>query len=475
MTDAPLSLDRNSVPVEGDLRLPKPPGMVRQFWYRHPRVTDSLVALAYLLPASGGSLILASGSVDVPDGLIPAGLVLVLFGGFVLLFRRSRPWTVLIASGAITLLSAPMWGVLDVALLPFALYALAVYGSTRAAWIGFAGSVAVGFLASRLTGLMASASTVPTLGDVISSAVAFAMLLVIVALVGINIGNRRRYVVALLDRAEQLARERDQQAQLAANAERARIAREMHDIVSHGLTVMVTLAEGSAASVERDPGRSAEAMRHVAETGRQALGDMRRMLGVLDDGLPATQTGALEPQPGVAELTGLIEGFRSAGLAVRFTSEGTPPHHPAEQLTVYRLVQESLTNVLRHSGALASVAVTVDYRPELVQIDVTNTGRVVEAPATDAGGHGLLGMRERVALYGGTVESGPKADGGWSVRATLRHETTDPDPARPEATRPDTNRPDTARPDTSQLSTDQPSTNTPSTNQHETTRSAERP
>jgi len=421
MSDASPSLDRNSVPVEGDLRLPKPPGMVRQFWYRHPRLTDSIVALAYLVPSALGSLLISGGSIGIDPAFVPYGFVLVLFGGIVLLFRRSRPWTVLITTWVITLLSAPVWESVDFALVPFALYALAVYGSTRAAWIGFGGSAVVGLASGMLAMTVSRESDSAVPGS--NNGIGFAIVLVIVVLIGINIGNRRRYVVALLDRAGQLARERDQQAQIAANAERARIAREMHDIVSHGLTVMVTLAEGSAASVDRDPARSAEAMRHVAETGRQALGDMRRMLGVLDDGLPASSAGALEPQPGVAELGGLIEGFRSAGLAVRYTAEGTPPRNPAEQITVYRLVQESLTNVLRHSGALTSVDVTVDYRPDRVQIDVSNSGAVVDAPEPGTGGHGLLGMRERVALYGGTVESGPQAGGGWSVRATLTHDT----------------------------------------------------
>ena len=134
MTDASPSLDRNSVPVEGDLRLPKPPGMVRQFWYRHPRVTDSIVALAYLLPSALGSLLISGGTIGIDPAFVPAGFVLVFFGGFVLLFRRSRPWTVLVTTWVITLLSAPVWESVDFALVPFALYALAVYGSTRAAW-----------------------------------------------------------------------------------------------------------------------------------------------------------------------------------------------------------------------------------------------------------------------------------------------------------------------------------------------------
>jgi len=413
------SLDRQSTPVEGDLRLPKPPGMIRQFWHRHPRVTDLLVAVGYFVPSALGSLLVSAapaGSIDT--SLFPFGFVLVLFGGAVLMFRRSRPWTVLVTSWVLTLLSAPVWETIDFALMPFALYALAVYGSTRAAWIGFGGSTLIGLLAGFL-----AASTSPDAavrGD--NNGISFAVILLVSVLVGINIGNRRRYVAALVDRAAQLARERDQQAMLAAAAERARIAREMHDIVSHGLTVMVTLADGSAATAAAQPDRASAAMRQVAETGRQALTDMRRMLGLLDDGTPRpSESTELSPQPGIAELGGLVEGFRTAGLAIRLSTHGSPPADPAEQLTVYRLVQESLTNVLRHSSGATAADVDVEYTPEAVTITVTNDGLNAPQP-TEGGGHGIVGMRERVALYGGTVESGPRAGGGWSVVATLSHD-----------------------------------------------------
>jgi signal transduction histidine kinase len=143
---------------------------------------------------------------------------------------------------------------------------------------------------------------------------------------------------------------------------------------------------------------------------------------------------ALEPQPGIAELGGLIERFRAAGLAVEFSAEGTPPGDSAEQLTIYRLVQESLTNVLRHSPGAGGVRASVRYGDTDVAISVTNDGPLTESPAVadqredQNGGHGILGMRERVALYGGTVESGPRQGGGWAVAATLRH---DPAPDQP--------------------------------------------
>ena len=423
MTD-PLSLGRRDAPVEGDLRLPKPPGVIRQFWYRHPRLTDALVAAAYAVPGLAFDLLTAvSDNAIAERGLLPFGVALVLLGGAALLFRRCRPWTVLVVAWIVVLLSVPAFGSEDQFITIFALYALAVYGSVRAAWIGYAGSVAVGITAGYLVAAVGDESA----GDSpFTSGLSFAVVLLIAVLVGINIGNRRRYVVALVDRAAQLARERDQQAQLAAAAERARIAREMHDIVSHGLTVMVTLADGSAALAAAQPERAADAMRKVAETGRQALVDMRRMLGLLDDGTPGPAVADLAPQPGVAEIGALVDGFRDAGLAIRLSTRGNPPSDPAEQLTVYRLVQESLTNVLRHSASATIVTVDVAYSTEGVVVEVGNDGLHAAPPSAGSGGHGIVGMRERVALYGGTVESGPRPGGGWSVVATLAHEAPRP-------------------------------------------------
>ena len=423
MTD-PLSLGRRDAPVEGDLRLPKPPGVIRQFWYRHPRLTDALVAAAYAVPGLAFDLLTAvSDNAIAERGLLPFGVALVLLGGAALLFRRTRPWTVLVVAWIVVLLSVPAFGSEDQFITIFALYALAVYGSVRAAWIGYAGSVAVGITAGYLVAAVGDESA----GDSpFTSGLSFAVVLLIAVLVGINIGNRRRYVVALVDRAAQLARERDQQAQLAAAAERARIAREMHDIVSHGLTVMVTLADGSAALAAAQPERAADAMRKVAETGRQALVDMRRMLGLLDDGTPGPAVADLAPQPGVAEIGALVDGFRDAGLAIRLSTRGKPPSDPAEQLTVYRLVQESLTNVLRHSASATIVTVDVAYSTDGVVVEVGNDGLHAAPPSAGSGGHGIVGMRERVALYGGTVESGPRPGGGWSVVATLAHEAPRP-------------------------------------------------
>jgi signal transduction histidine kinase len=178
----------------------------------------------------------------------------------------------------------------------------------------------------------------------------------------------------------------------------------MHDIVSHSLTVMVTLAEGSAAIAPTDTQRAQDGMRRVAETGRSALTDMRRMLGALTE-TDIADGAQLAPQPSLVDLHDLVERFRTAGLPVRLTSRGTEPVDLAEQLAVYRIVQESLTNALKHAATPTRVEVDVRFTRTSSTITVTDDG--LPRPHTGEHGHGLVGMRERVALYGGTLESGP--------------------------------------------------------------------
>jgi len=399
--------------------VPRPPGVIRRYWAEHPRITDALIALAYWLVAAGFTVLLAVSPQNPPPWYTAAYLVAVTFGAVALLFRRRRPWLVLGAAGLVTLASAPFVGIADLGMLPLALYALVIYRSPRAGWVGFAASVVVGSAASVLGTVLARDFGEQTLPLAVGSgAVQFGVLLVIVMLIAINIRNRRAYVAALIDRAATLVREREQLAQLAALDERSRIAREMHDIVSHSLTVMVTVAEGSAAIAPADSARAVEGMRQVAETGRTALGDMRRMLGVLaesDDDAAAS----LEPQPEVADLPRLVERFRAAGIPVRLTMTGVPPEDPARQLALYRIVQESLTNVLRHAVEPSEVEASLRFTRKTATATVTNNGAAA-LPNTAATGHGLAGMRERVALYGGTLASGPLAAGGWRVDAVLQ-------------------------------------------------------
>jgi signal transduction histidine kinase len=233
---------------------------------------------------------------------------------------------------------------------------------------------------------------------------------------------RYRQEAFWVDRAQYLAQERDQRARLAVAQERARIAREMHDVVSHSLTVMVSLTAGAARAVDDRPERAKAVLRQAAETGRQAVADMRRMLGVLREEDPAASgasgAAALAPQPGEADLWRLAETFQAAGLPVRLTITGRPPDDPVLALTIYRVIQEGLTNALRYADGPGRVDVTVGRSGDRLEVTVDDDGAGGRRPSLGAG-QGLVGLRERVALFDGTLEAGPRPDGGWRLRATL--------------------------------------------------------
>jgi signal transduction histidine kinase len=417
----------------GALRLPRPPGVIRRFWARHPWLADSLIAGLYLVPTFVGSTV-NIGSV-APPAWISVIRVLAVLGAAVaiLLLRRRRPWLLTFVAWAVSLVAFP-FGAVDVVPILLALYALAVHRSTKAAWLGFAGSVAVGAVASTIENWTRATGLGEALPQTAASASQFTLVMLIATLIGVTVGNRRRYVDALIARADDLLRERDQQAQLAAAVERSRIAREMHDIVSHGLTVMVTLASGSAAIAERDPARAADTMERVAETGRAALTDMRRMLGVLTAG--PGETAEFAPKPGTASIPALVETFRAAGLPVRLVTSGPSIGDPNLELTIYRIVQEGLTNALRHADRPTRVDVVVEHLGDAVDVRVADDGaddptavrdgQGASWPAAGGHGHGLLGMRERVLLYGGELEAGPRPARGWEVRARLRADSEIP-------------------------------------------------
>jgi signal transduction histidine kinase len=232
---------------------------------------------------------------------------------------------------------------------------------------------------------------------------------------GTSVRHRRALLASLEDRAARLELERDQQGLIAAAAERARIARELHDIVAHNLTVMIALADGAVFAAGRTPEKATSAMETVSATGRQALGEMRRLLGVLRE----DESSTLVPQPGVPQIDQLVEQVRAAGLPVTLEVAGDGRALPTgAQLTVFRLVQESLTNCLKHAGASAVARVRLRYAADGVDVEITDNGSSRQRLA-DSGGRGLDGMRERAAVYAGTVEAGPRVDGGWRVHARL--------------------------------------------------------
>ncbi|WP_270258519.1 sensor histidine kinase [Kocuria marina] len=241
---------------------------------------------------------------------------------------------------------------------------------------------------------------------------------VLVALVGRLLRGRRERFEALQARAEQLTRERDAQAVIAAAEERTRIAREIHDIVSHSLGTMVVMADGAAQRATADPEQAGAAMERVRDTGRDAMNEMRRMLGVLRTADPTGRS----PQPGLGEVDRLVAEVRATGLRVDVSTAGVPVQLPSGlDLAAFRIVQEALTNARKHGGPLLSLAkVSVTYRPDAVELTVTDDGREPAAVAAGAGGgHGLVGMRERVDAYGGSLRAGPRPGGGYEVHATL--------------------------------------------------------
>jgi signal transduction histidine kinase len=235
---------------------------------------------------------------------------------------------------------------------------------------------------------------------------------------GIYVRARRAHVASLVERATRLELERDQQARLAAAAERARIAREMHDVIAHSLAVVIALADGASAKLRRDPEQSREALESVADVGRQALDDTRRLLSVL-----RTEEGSAvdrSPQPGIGEITDLVGQVASTGIAATLAVEGEEialATGPA--LAAYRIVQEAITNALKHAEGATAIAVALTWTPRQLEISVTDNGHCGSTHLRSESGFGLEGMRERAALYGGSAIAGPSATGGWAVQAAL--------------------------------------------------------
>ena len=359
---------------------------------RHPLLADLLLTLVLL--------VLGVASTHGTDRIFAAALTLPL------IFRRRQPFVVFSVIAAVAfvqwLTNVDLFA--DVALL-IAVYTVAAQ-EPRGRVIAACVMLELGVVLA--VARWAEPSLLPSFVLLTGMATAAVVL-------GLNVRTRRAYLETLEDRADQLERERDQQGRLAAAAERARIAREMHDIVAHNLSVMIALADGAGYMSEQDPERAAGAMEQVSRTGRHALGDMRRLLGVLRE----DESAALAPQPGLADLEPLLERVRAAGLPSSLEISGAPIAVGAgAELTVYRLVQEALTNTLKHAGADAHATVRLHYDTTGVEVEVTDDGH--GRPRVPQGaGQGLNGMRERAAVYGGELEAGSAPGGGWRVRTRL--------------------------------------------------------
>ncbi|MFE3850890.1 sensor histidine kinase [Streptomyces griseorubiginosus] len=262
-----------------------------------------------------------------------------------------------------------------------------------------------------------------TLGNValmIFQTVPFALAWVL----GDSIRTRRAYFAQLEERNARLEKEREAQAKVAVAAERARIARELHDVVAHNVSVMVVQADGAAYVLDAAPDQAKKALETISSTGRQALAEMRRLLGVLRTG-EHQEGGEYVPQPDVEQIEDLVEQCRGSGLPVDFKVEGTPRPLPSGvELTAYRIVQEALTNTRKHGGPNAGASVRLVYFDDGLGLLVEDDGKgapheLYEEGGADGAGHGLIGMRERVGMVGGTLDAGPRPGGGFRISALL--------------------------------------------------------
>lgn len=436
---------------EGEVRLPRPPGVIRRALAAHPRAVDVFIVVWYLIGSLLGVLMDmvvasapfngtgASSWFEVPGYLAwpwwPLMVVRVAVVSVALLFRRRFPLAGLIAVVLASIGEVSIQGFATAIALLFMIYAVPVYRGVAAGWLGYGIALAGALLQYWLDIVLGSAGVVGPggvllaesegargIGEFLALILMTAAWYLAILLLGINLGNRRRYLQAIIDRAHQLARERDQLARLAVAEERSRIAREMHDIVAHSVSVMIALSEGASRAVATAPDAAADAMQRSAETGRTALAEMRRLLGALHS---SDDRADLVPQPGVEELPDLVQGFVDAGVAVSLEVSGDAPGDRGQDLAVYRVVQEGLTNVLRYAGTGARARVTVIRQPDRTVVQVRDYGSPPGAPTPVAGvgsGRGLAGLVERARVFGGRIESGPVTaaeGGGWRLWAEL--------------------------------------------------------
>lgn len=385
---------------------------LRRWWASEHRALFLDAVLAVSLGIV--SIFVASRVAELDGGSVQAGAVaLLVVQSVALIFRRRWPMVVYSIVGFSTVAYAWLgypesvggFGVL------IAIYTVAAHLPVGEAVV--AAAIYVVGMALSLVGFARDSGL--ALDILFADFLVNLLALVLAWTVGVTIRTRRAYVAALEARAELLEREREDNARLAVALERGRIAREMHDVVAHSVSVVVVQAAAAERLVESDPERARQAMRDVATTGRQALTEMRRLLGVLRDGDASDDLG---PQPGVAELRALAGTVEDAGMQVELSVQGEERPLPASAaLSVYRIVQEALTNSLRHAGP-ARARVILRYLPDALEVQVSDNGSG-GMPTAEHGGHGLIGMRERVALFGGELTAGPRPEGGYAVVARI--------------------------------------------------------
>lgn len=369
------------------------------------------MVLFYLLACSSTLV-----SAALRDTNLSIYAVLVLATATVFMFRRDKPLAVLVIVSIFELLNVAVTsaaGNVGISIW-FALYTVATRYRPlfsfpiAVAWTTPLGLYTLVYYQFPSEYLLSEGPTA------IQTKIIFAIMMLLANVIAVGIGASVR---SARQHDAELRQWAARHAQLASVAERNRIAREMHDVVAHSLTVMVALSDGAAVVVKRDQDKAAEVLGQLSQTGRIALADMRRVLGVLRD----ESGSSLTPQPHRSDMGALIDGFRQAGLPLTFTQSGPAmPDDSALILTVYRIVQESLTNVLRYGTAVSRVQVEIANNLDLDELSVRikddGHGSLDASLGT---GSGITGMRERSKIYAGTVDAGPAPQGGWAVEAVL--------------------------------------------------------
>ncbi|MBW3706588.1 sensor histidine kinase, partial [Streptomyces griseus] len=382
------------------------------FIRRHPTGVDVFWAV-FLLGLSGVSMV--SGMYDAGREEIVAVPVALGLSTVVALRRRAPEKMLLLAIlvGLVQLVFDVRPGIGDFAMLVIT-YTVATIGERWASRLALVCSLS----AAALSQLRWEAEPGGSWAQVVFVTIIMTVPFVLAWVLGDSLRTRRAYFDQLEERAARLEREREAQSKVAVAAERARIARELHDVVAHNVSVMVVQADGAAYVMDAAPDQARQALETISSTGRQALAEMRRLLGVLRTG-DAPESGEYVPQPDVEQIEDLVAQVRQTGLTVDFKVEGTPRPLPSGvELTAYRVVQEALTNTRKHGGPDAGASVRLVYFDDGLGLLIEDDGRgaaheLYEDGGADGAGHGMIGMRERVGMVGGTLDAGPRPGGGF--------------------------------------------------------------
>ncbi|WP_097871281.1 sensor histidine kinase [Streptomyces sp. rh34] len=388
------------------------------FIRRHPTGVDVFWAV-FLLGLSGMSMV--SGMYDAGREEVVAVPVALGFSTVVALRRKVPEKMLLLAIlvGVVQLVFDVRPGIGNFAMLVIT-YTVATVGERWASRLALVCSLG----AAALSQLRWEAEPGGSWPQVVFVTIIMTVPFVLAWVLGDSLRTRRAYFDQLEERAARLEREREAQSKVAVAAERARIARELHDVVAHNVSVMVVQADGAAYVMDAAPDQARQALETISSTGRQALAEMRRLLGVLRTG-DAPESGEYVPQPDVEQIEDLVAQVRQTGLVVDFKVEGTPRPLPSGvELTAYRVVQEALTNTRKHGGPDAGASVRLVYFDDGLGLLIEDDGRgaaheLYEDGGADGAGHGMIGMRERIGMVGGTLDAGPRPGGGFRISALL--------------------------------------------------------